>query len=212
MDIKFDTKYDSKSKYYKLIEKILKLECKENTTLKAIQNQLKKWNRDTNIENRQTALAVILLTKILLSENPEDHNNKRLKAVALETAQMLKEKFGRIDPKWGEVNRLMRGNINLPLNGGPDVLRAVYVLDETANRKPYATSGDSWMALVQWDSKGNQSADVIHQFGTSNNESSKHYNDQSKLFANQKWRKAILERKELDDKGFNVYQPKFELK
>ena len=38
----------------------------------------------------------------------------------------LKTHFGRIDPEWGQLNRIRRGALDLPIDGGPDVYRAVY--------------------------------------------------------------------------------------
>ena len=40
--------------------------------------------------------------------------------------QETKKSFGRADPMWSEVNFLMRGDLKLPIQGGPDTLRAVY--------------------------------------------------------------------------------------
>ena len=34
----------------------------------------------------------------------------------------LQTHFGRIDPAWGDVNRLRRGDVDLPVGGGPDTL------------------------------------------------------------------------------------------
>ena len=42
------------------------------------------------------------------------------------TASELKEKYGRLDPQWGEINRIQRGDVDMPLDGGPDILRAIY--------------------------------------------------------------------------------------
>ena len=38
----------------------------------------------------------------------------------------LNDAFGRVDPLWSEVNMLIRGDLSLPIQGGPDTLRAVY--------------------------------------------------------------------------------------
>ena len=49
---------------------------------------------------------------------------------------LLQDDFERIDPKWGEVNHLVRGDKSWPLSGAPDVLRAVYgVFDEEAGHQ-----------------------------------------------------------------------------
>ena len=34
---------------------------------------------------------------------------------------LLKGYFGRLDPEWGELNRIRRGRVDLAIDGGPDV-------------------------------------------------------------------------------------------
>ncbi|HCY54140.1 MAG TPA: hypothetical protein DF715_00935, partial [Oceanicaulis sp.] len=43
-----------------------------------------------------------------------------------DAAAYLAEHHGRLDPLWSEVNFLRRGDVAIPLQGGPDTLRAVY--------------------------------------------------------------------------------------
>ena len=76
----------------------------------------------------------------------------------------LYDKFGKLNVKWGDINRLIRGNVNLPLAGGPDILRAIYTIP-TKNGELKSIAGDAYMALVQWDDAGNIKAESIHQFG-----------------------------------------------
>ena len=45
-----------------------------------------------------------------------------------------KQYFGRLDVKWGDIQRLKRGNTNLPLSGGPDILEQ-YIQKETKGRE-----------------------------------------------------------------------------
>ena len=43
-----------------------------------------------------------------------------------ESVSLLKEEFGRIDIPLGDLQILKRGEVELPLDGGPDLLRAIY--------------------------------------------------------------------------------------
>jgi penicillin amidase/acyl-homoserine-lactone acylase len=97
------------------------------------------------------------------------------------------------------VNRLVRGDTDLPLDGGPDVLRAIYAVGMPEGQIPYATHGDTWMALVEWTESGDQTADVLHQYGSATlDESSPHYADQAPLFAAKQWRQALLDWREIE--------------
>ena len=114
--------------------------------------------------------------------------------------------YGTLNVKWGEILRLKRGQTDLPLSGGPDVLRAIYSKKEGDNR--IAIAGDCYFQIVEWDQEGNVSAESIHQFGAATlDSSSQHYNDQAHLFASHKMKPVLMN---LDDIKLNLekmYQP-----
>ena len=90
--------------------------------------------------------------------------------------------YDRIDVPLGEVQRLRHGTTNLPLAGGPDMLRAIYTKNDENIMKGVA--GDCYVQFVEWDENGNVRAESIHQFGASTSvESSTHYDDQAELFS-----------------------------
>ena len=94
------------------------------------------------------------------------------------------KKYGRIDVPLGEVLRLVRGHTNLPLSGGPDLLRAIYF--EKKNEIYTGIGGDCYFQAVEWGPKGELNAWSIHQYGSNTyNKNSKHYDDQAILFSKQ---------------------------
>ena len=102
----------------------------------------------------------------------------------IETVNTLNEKFGRVDMPWGDINRLMRGGVDLPIGGSPDILHATYGEFQDDGRI-MITGGDSYVMLVIWDKDGNVSSTSVHQFGSSTlDEDSPHYADQAPLMAN----------------------------
>jgi acyl-homoserine-lactone acylase len=90
---------------------------------------------------------------------------------------------GRVEVPWGEVNRLRRGEVDLPLDGGPDLLRAIYgrrsddgVLEGIA--------GDAYLAAITFASDGTVTSRAVHQFGSATlDEDSPHHADQAADFA-----------------------------
>lgn len=97
--------------------------------------------------------------------------------------------FGRIDPQWGEVNRLKRGETDLPLSGGPDTLRAIYGAGNPEEGSLTAVGGDSYILYADWSGDDDAVIQTIHQFGSATlDEASPHYDDQAGLFAAQKYR------------------------
>ncbi len=145
---------------------------------------LKSWDGNTNLDNRATALAVLTGMKVGGYEIIDD--NMPVMQALEETMAELNTVYGRIDPVWGEVNRLRRGDVDLPLTGGPDTLRAIYGHREgfTANKGLTAVAGDTHIMYAQWDENGDLSLETIHQFGAATlDENSPHYADQALLFA-----------------------------
>jgi acyl-homoserine-lactone acylase len=96
-------------------------------------------------------------------------------------ARSLLETKGRVDPPWDEVNRLVRGDLDLGLAGGPDLLHAIY--GEPSPGRFEGIAGDTYILLARWDATGRVVSWSIHQFGAATlDPSSPHYADQAPLF------------------------------
>jgi penicillin amidase/acyl-homoserine-lactone acylase len=123
------------------------------------------------------------------------------------TIESFKEHFGRIDPTWGEVNRLVRGNVDLPIGGAPDTLHAVYGRPDGKGRL-IGQAGDTLILMVRWDRAGKLSSGVVNQFGAATSvESSKHYNDQSPLFVECKLRPVWMDESAIRANLEREYRP-----
>jgi len=109
----------------------------------------------------------------------------------------LKTHFGRIDPEWGQVNRMRRGQLELPIDGGPDIYRAVYGVAQKDGTLT-AAAGDTLIMFVTWDKAGALSSDSINQFGSATLDShSAHYADQTPLFVAMKTKPVLFTQSEL---------------
>ena len=88
------------------------------------------------------------------------------------------------------------------------MLRAIYPAGIRDDGTLHATAGDTWIALVEWDEAGRQTASVIHQFGSATlDEGSAHHDDQAPLFADMKWRRALVERAAVEADASRTYRP-----
>jgi len=128
---------------------------------------LAAWNGEVSTENRSAALAILTAQRArgyLL--NDEGAETPDYETALRETSAALTEKFGRIDPPWGEVVRLNRGGVSLALNGGPDTLRAVY--PDAPNEKGVrpAVGGDTYILYADWSGARDVEIKTIHQFGS----------------------------------------------
>ena len=107
--------------------------------------------------------------------------------------------YGKLDIRWGEILRMKRKDIDLPLNGGPDVLRAIHSKEKNGKRLP--TAGDCFFELVEWSPSGEVSAKSLHQFGSSTRDSnSPHYSDQSEIFAREEMKPVLMDLEKIKKK------------
>ena len=207
LEIKFDDDYSPDSRIAKLARKMAAIDFPDNPVLAEAAAHLGAWNLSTDKENRHTALAIMAL-RHRDRTTPDDESEAALTAALQWAVSYLKEHHGRIDPVWGDVSRLVRGDVNVPVDGGPDILRAIYAAGDNAGGIAPATHGDTWIGLVEWLPDGTQIADVIHQFGSATlDETSPHYADQAPLFAEKQWRRALTTRESVMTDAQRVYRP-----
>jgi acyl-homoserine-lactone acylase len=186
---KFDIAYSERSDFARQIAEVIQLDPGSDPDLSAAQALLKGWDRHTNIASRAAALAVLMGTEAAHSDSHPDVPPIEALRHAITT---LKTHFGRIDPEWGEVNRIRRGALDLPIDGGPDTYRAVYGVAQ-ANGTLTAAAGDTFIMFVTWDKTGALSSDSISQFGSATLDThSPHYADQTPLFVAMKTKPVLF--------------------
>jgi len=152
-----DTKYDPNSALMKLVVEIVATPT-EDETLRQAQDILRNWDGDTSKTNRGAALAIITGTRTLGYEY-EKKEAEPMEMLA-KTATELMEKFGRLDPEWGEVNRIIRGEVSVPLDGAPDVLRAIYADRDGLEKEGVlnAFAGDTHIFVADWAPNGTRNS------------------------------------------------------
>src|SRR5690606_18403931 len=91
--------------------------------------------------------------------------------------------FGRIDPPMLEVLRLRQGEVDLPIDGGNDTIRASTLWDVEDDGRLSVRHGDSFIMFAEWDEAGKVTSRSIQPFGSATTRpDSPHYTDQMKLF------------------------------
>jgi penicillin amidase/acyl-homoserine-lactone acylase len=178
---KYDLGYSKNSWAGDLIRQILDAPPSDDPVVQEAIEVLRKWDLRTNIENPNAAVGALTIYPFYRTSF-RDREGPDLMETFAGIAHKLKDAHGRIDVPWGEVNRLRRGDVDLPLSGGPDVLRAISG-PEIVDGRVAAKKGDSYVLFVTWDENG-VTARSINPYGTAvQDESSPHYADQSPLFA-----------------------------
>ena len=191
INYKFDLNYSDKSIMSFLVTRAISILNENNKSefdidLKnQIINTLTKWNLSTERSNIYATLPIIAFNPLLDNSEDEIYDDLIIKRLVYASEYLLKH-YNKIDVKWGDVNRIIRGDLNLPLDGGPDIARAIYY-KEYKNGQKKAIAGDCYVLIANWNKNGKVSSQSIHQYGSStSNYSSKHFNDQVDMFSNNK--------------------------
>ncbi|WP_428409365.1 penicillin acylase family protein [Hyphococcus sp.] len=188
---KLDNVYADNSRVMELVKELAQTGAEDLQEEAAV---LAAWDGAVAMENRSAALAILTAQRArgyLL--NDEGAETPDYEAALREVSAELKEKFGRIDPEWGEAVRLKRGEFSVPLNGGPDTLRAVYP-QEDGEGALKSVGGDTYILYADWSGARDVEIKTIHQYGAATSDpASPHYDDQAPVFAAEEWKSPPME-------------------
>ena len=187
---KHDNKFSINSRQYKFLQKIFSYNFTEDRLI-AAQNFLKNWNLGTDNENMHAAFGVCIVAPEWLAEIKKESQPDPIK-IFKDCVNEFEKNFNQLGVKWSEISFLERGKKMLPVQGGPDVLRAIYS-PRSEDGILKAVAGDGLYIYVNWDKLGQQSSTSVHQFGASTSvKESPHYDDQMELFVNEKLKKTFF--------------------
>jgi penicillin amidase/acyl-homoserine-lactone acylase len=212
---KFDLDYSVHSDLVQLVDQVVAMDLageKDSGDLRQAQELLKRWDHRTNVANRSAALAVlmgepVLRARIEIKGKPQPPPQSLILAKLREAVKTLQTRFGRLDPEWGQVNRLRRGKVDLAVDGGPDIYRAVYGLPQPDGTLT-AAGGDTFIMFVTWDKRGTLTSESIHQFGSATlDQNSPHYADQTPLFVAMKTKPVLFTQTQLGGHIETDYRP-----
>lgn len=194
--IKYDTAYAREGYVARLFDALEGLKA-EGQTAKA-RDLLLSWDFTADGKGAADAIAMLMLRDFMAA----DYNNKPFPDVAQKlnaAADHLMTHFGRLDPPQGDLVRLRQGNVDLPVDGGSDTLRAATTWDVDDDGRLSLKHGDSFIMWIEWAPGARVSSRSVQPFGAaSTRPASPHYTDQMRLFVDHKlkpvhfWRDDLL--------------------
>ena len=194
--IKYDTGYAREGYVARLFDALGAMRAEGK--LAEARDLLLEWDFTADGQGRADALALLVIRDFMSA----DYNNKPFPDVAEKLAAAsdhLMTHFGRLDPPMAELLRLRQGDVDLPLDGGSDTLRASTTWDVDEDGRLSLKHGDSFIQWVEWQPGKRVFSRSIQPFGAATTRpQSPHYTDQMQLFVEHRlkpvhfWRDDVL--------------------
>ncbi len=193
MAMKYDTAYSRNSFVGGWMSTLLALDLADDKGLKAAQDLLREWDWNSDGNHRADTIG-----EAMVHMAARDAYNGRKLPDAREQLKFvhdhLMKYFGRLDPPLGDVQRLIRGKVNIPAFGGTDTLRAATIWEPQDDGQMRVRHGDSFIMLITWDAAGKVESRSLQPYGAATNRpGSPHYTDQMTLFSNQQYKPVYFE-------------------
>jgi penicillin amidase/acyl-homoserine-lactone acylase len=190
---KYDSCFAPDSDFAAVVKDLAERNFAGDPLLEEAGENLRRYDLCTDVRSRTAALAVIAVTP-LLQASANGLPRPDPVATLRNTAVRLLSQYARLDPQWGEINRLKRDELNLPLSGAPDALRDIELAPNAGrDAKSNARSGDSLILFSTWPRNGTWQVDSIVPFGNSRNSGTNRYDNQAQLYAQEKLKSVPLD-------------------
>ncbi|MGB3469638.1 MAG: acylase [Erythrobacter sp.] len=181
-----------------------------NPQLKQARDLMLKWDYTSDSEGPADALAYLLLRDYMSAEYQNKGAYPDITEHLQKAADHLMEHFGRLDPPMSDLVRLRQGDVDLPLDGGSDTLRAATTWEVHEDGRLALVHGDSFIQWVEWPAPGTANGRVtsrsIQPFGAATTRpGSPHYTDQMQLYVDHKLKPVRFWRDDVEANAQRTY-------
>ena len=180
--IKYDTAYERASYVDELFTE-LEAWRPQDSELEEARKLILTWDFTADNVGSADAIALLMIRDYMSAEYLNG-TPPVLEEHMRDAVDHLKEHFRRLDPPMSELLRLRQGDVDLPLDGGSDTLRASTTWDVDEDGRLSLRHGDSFIQWVEWPADGGPVfSRSIQPFGAATTRpGSDHYTDQMELF------------------------------
>ena len=209
--IKNDNSFPEKLSYsFMDINPLFEISLDSNHELKNMLDILQSWDRKTDIDSVGAGIYGVLYYHLLDKYRGYIFKNRVLSEEVLlsalkEVKSYIIKNFGYLEITLGDFQKLVRGNIELPIWGLPDVVTTM-VSTKYKDGKRRVFAGESYIGYIRFNEDGPTIESVI-SYGNSEVPESKHYDDQMKLYQNFKLKKVSMNKEEIYKNASKIYNP-----
>ncbi len=115
--------------------------------------------------------------------------------------------FKTTEVSWGDAHRIRKGDIDLPVSGGPGLAGCFRVIEfrQDRDRKMVANSGDSFVFAVEFSDPPRAFTNIA--YSQSDVPTSPHFADQAALFSANRLKPAAFTEAEIEKQLLKTYRP-----
>jgi len=172
-----------------------------------------KWDRRMNIENKQGTILALVTMHIsdYLFENFALYDNILPEELYVEgfrfAKKFLLKHYGTLEVPLGDVQKIVRGDIEMPMYGSAQTLANCHV-KKYKKGKVKMKHGDTFVMYTQYGQDGLESMKTVNLYGNSWKPESPHYADQMELLVNKQVKERALDRETIYRKAMRRYSPR----
>ncbi|MEL7729017.1 acylase [Citromicrobium bathyomarinum] len=196
--IKFDTGYERMGYVERMMEDVAAIDPNEHPELAEARALMLEWDYSADNIGRADSIALLMIRAFMSSSYQKTPWPDAVEELT-EARDHLQEHFGRLTPPMGELLRLRQGDVDLPLDGGSDTLRASTTWDVDEDGRLAVRHGDSFIMWIEWLNGQPVSSRSIQPFGAATTRpDNPHFVDQATLFVQHRfkavhfWRDDVL--------------------
>ncbi len=196
--IKYDMVYERESYVDQMFDALEAMDA--DGKLAEARDLLLSWDFTADNKGAADALALLMIRDFMSVEYNNIARKPDVEEYLLNSADHLISHFGRLDPPMSDLLRLRQGDVDLPLDGGSDTLRASTTWTVDDDGRLSLVHGDSFIQWVEWPADGGRvSSRSIQPFGSATTRpDSPHYTNQMQLYVNHQlkpvhfWREDVI--------------------
>jgi acyl-homoserine-lactone acylase len=125
-----------------------------------------------------------------------------------EVATAAKRTYGRLDPQWGDLVRVIRGDVDVPVGGCSGMYGCFRVLSlrPTGDGRYQNGGGDGWVLVVEFTRAGPRAKSIM-AYGASSLPDSPWFSDQAAMYARGELKPVAFSEAEIASQLVRRYRP-----
>lgn len=216
--IKFDMHYCRDSSYAQRFRLVYSLDENKYPKIADCILKLKHWNFDGSTNNRDAPIAMLMheylikkykwpFAMFMIRQQPVSEKDA-VEAIH-QAKKFLLQTHHSIDITLGDLQRHIRGNVNIPASGLREVPRAADCKLWDKKQGIYRViGGDGYIQMNRYSPEGVE-VNSINAYGASTHPESKHYTDQMEMFEKQQFKRMTFDKNEILKLAERIYHPGF---